>query len=280
MGGPTYCCARSTNCVGIAVVGIGHHDHRELVGGPDTEQGAVPRQRAAMAKSGLAARALDAEAEPPARLPVRLQPVNSLHLAQVLPRRICAAARGPVAELQHREAREVGHGGGHVGGGGDAARVSRGRRTAAVGHAGGHSGGPGAGRRGRARPTRCSFIPSGSQDVARHVSGIGLAGHGLHHVAGQGEGEVRVLPLGLGGDDTCLAGEALAEALHRRKVEVGPVGEGGLARQPGRMGERWRMVTGGASADLLGTANHGKWRVRDRRAGAGPRRGAGGWRWR
>jgi hypothetical protein len=86
----------------------------------------------------------------------------------------------------------------------------------------------------------------GIENVMLHVAGIGLAGRGLHHIAGEGKGEVRVLPLSLGGEDALLARETFAEALGGGKVEVGPVGEGRLARKPRGMGEQMADRDGGS----------------------------------
>ena len=116
----------------VTVVGVGHRDHGEFLGGPDAELGAIARQRPAVAEAGLAAGPEDAKAETPARLPVRLQPMNPLHFPKRAAAQDLGASRRAITELQHGEAREVGHRGGHVGGGADAARVHMRRGPAAA----------------------------------------------------------------------------------------------------------------------------------------------------
>ena len=81
-----------------------------------------------MAHERAPAQAQDVEAEAIARLPLRLEPVHAVHLAQRAALEELRAARGPVAELQHREPREVGDAGRRQRGRGrDAAQVARGR---------------------------------------------------------------------------------------------------------------------------------------------------------
>ena len=190
-----------------------------------------------MADERLLADAHDAEAQPPARLPVGLEPVHAVHLAQRAAAQDLGASRGPAAELQHREAREVVHRRGHVGGGGDAARVGERRGGAAS---------VGQPARKAAREPRVRRIGR-ADERARHaerlqhvvgdVVGIGLAGGRRHDLAGERQREVRVLPSRLRREHRLLPGQALPEPLRRRELALRPVREGRLARQSRGMGD-------------------------------------------
>ena len=190
-----------------------------------------------MADEGAAALADDAEAEPPAGLPVGLDPVGTLHLAQRGAAEHLGAAGRPVPELEHREPREVGDAGGHVAGGGEPADVAVRRRPPRLAGEPARVAGrePGVGRVGRGDVGVAHA--QGLEDVLAHVLGIRLPGRRRHDLPGEREGQVRVLPARLGGQDGFLAGKAGADRLQRRELAVGPVRERRLAREPGGVRE-------------------------------------------
>ncbi len=192
-----------------------------------------------MADARLVVAPRDSPAEAPAALPVGIEPVHALHLVQGRALQDLRASRRvlrPVAKLQLGEAGEVLDGGREVGCRHHVGRVEE--RLDAARRAG--QAAPVAGRERRHVPGRDDARRGHAerlQDVARDVVGVWLARHLLDDVAGERDGDVRVLVVGLRRPDDAHAVEQTLHLLARGKLQVVPIRSVHLAGETRGVGQ-------------------------------------------
>jgi hypothetical protein len=116
--------------LGLTVVGVDEHDDGDALSRAEPHVRTIATQRSAVAHERALPHAIHVEAEPPAGLPFRLEPMHPLHLAQRAAAEDPIAGRWTVLKLQHREARQIGHARRQRGRCRDAAQIVRTDRAA------------------------------------------------------------------------------------------------------------------------------------------------------
>ncbi len=234
--------------------GVVEEDDGGFVVGAHLDHGLLAWAVTAVADVGVVGEAFDLEAEAPGDLPVGVHVLEALHLAEGGGAEEFGGFGAEEAEVPGGELGEVYDGGGVAGGGGEAAGVEGLDEVAgavALGSAVGDGelfaveleGHVGAG----------VGEVEGGEDVGLGVVGIGLVGDGFYGFANEGEAEVAVLEVALGGVEHGLSGEGGLDLGFGGKGEVGagPVGGVGLAWEAGGVSEK------AAEGDGYGVAGGG-----------------------
>jgi len=205
------------------------------------------------------------EAEPPARLPARpSQCIRCISLT-VAPARPALSAPGASEWSMAKRARSSTVGG-------DIAAAIRPDVPHLPALAEARAGSAGPSRRqprvvGHEAVHECAPAFRAARDVALHVARIGAGRDPRHHLAREGEGEVRILPLPIGASALdCRASPSRTSSIDG--TPSFPVGEGRFAGRPLVWLRRWRTQLTASWSGSRAILNQGRYLATGRRAGA------------